>query len=316
MQAILFLYFCYSELGRKQVVNPMKKTKLGKSDLMVSQISFGCMSLSKENPDNSILIKSAYDAGINLFDTADRYDNGWNEIILGKAVKDFRDDILIATKVGHQLTGDGAEWVWNPTKEHILTEVDQSLKRLQTDRIDLYQLHGGTMDDPIDDIIEAFEILQQSGKIRYYGISSIRPNVIRQYVEQSSVVSVMMQYSLLDRRPEEECFPLLESNNIGVLARGSLAKGILIDKPSRDILAYSGKDVRLLREELGTNDDALSKSLHFVLNTPAVSSAVVGIRTKKQLGEILNACSTPLPNKAEIERISNILKPKLYEQHR
>jgi aryl-alcohol dehydrogenase-like predicted oxidoreductase len=294
----------------------MKKTKLGKSDLMVSQISFGCMSLSKENPENSALIRSAYDSGINFFDTADRYDHGWNEIMLGKAVKDFRDDILIATKVGHRLSGEGSEWVWNPTKEHILNEVDQSLKRLQTDRIDLYQLHGGTLDDPIDDIIEAFEILKQSGKIRYYGISSIRPNVIRQYVQRSSIISVMMQYSLLDRRPEEECFPLLEANHIGVLARGSLAKGILADKPSQDILGYTSEEVMHLKDELGTTEEALSKSLHFVMGSPAVSSAVVGIRTQKQLSEVLSASNTPPPDKAEMYRISSLLKPNLYEQHR
>src|SRR6202034_3432729 len=96
-----------------------------------------------------------------------------------------------------------------------------------TDYIDLYQLHGGTIDDPIDETIEAFELLQQQGKIRYYGISSIRPNVISEYVQRSNIISVMMQYSLLDRRPEESCLQLLQQNNIGVLARGSVAGGLL-----------------------------------------------------------------------------------------
>ncbi len=94
-----------------------------------------------------------------------------------------------------------------------------SLKRLNTDRIDVYQLHGGTIEDPIEETISAFEQLVQQGKIRYYGISSIRPNVIREYVLRSNIVSVMMQYSLLDRRPEEECLPLLAQKDIGVLAR-------------------------------------------------------------------------------------------------
>ncbi len=78
----------------------------------------------------------------------------------------------------------------------------------------LYQLHGGTLDDPIDETIEAFEQLVQQGKIRYYGISSIRPNVIREYVQRSRIVSVMMQYSLLDRRPEQECLDLLKQHQI------------------------------------------------------------------------------------------------------
>ena len=82
---------------------------------------------------------------------------------------------------------------------------------MQTDHIDLYQLHGGTIQDNIDETIEAFELLKQQGKIRYYGISSIRPNVIKEYIKRSSIVSVMTQYSLLDRRPEEETLELVTS---------------------------------------------------------------------------------------------------------
>jgi aryl-alcohol dehydrogenase-like predicted oxidoreductase len=86
--------------------------------------------------------------------------------------------VIIATKVGNQWRADGSGWDWNPNKDYIISAVEQSLKRLQTDYIDLYQLHGGTMEDPIDETIEAFEQLQKQGKIRYYGISSIRPTVI------------------------------------------------------------------------------------------------------------------------------------------
>ncbi|TVR28136.1 MAG: aldo/keto reductase [Balneolaceae bacterium] len=292
----------------------MERSKLGKTELLVGNISFGCMSLSK-NDDNNTLIRSAYEGGINFFDTADRYDHGWNESILGNALKDFRDDVLISTKVGHQISGDGSQWVWKPTKDHILAAADQSLNRLQTDRIDLYQLHGGTLEDPMDEIIEAFEILQQAGKIRYYGISSIRPNVIREYVRRSSIASVMMQYSLADRRPEEECFGLLKDNEIGLLARGTLAKGVLIDKPPAEMLGYSESEVAKLQDELKKSGDALSASIHFVLGNPAVTTAVVGIRTQKQLDEILKAYHTP-PVKSEIDRIAKILEPKLYEQHR
>ncbi|BBP90484.1 hypothetical protein BsIDN1_41020 [Bacillus safensis] len=91
-------------------------------------------------------------------------------------------------------------------------------------------MHGGTIDDPIDETIEAFEELVEEGVIRYYGISSIRPNVIKEYAKKSNIVSVMMQYSLLDRRPEE-WFSLLEEQSISVVARGPLAKGLLTEKP-------------------------------------------------------------------------------------
>lgn len=293
----------------------MKKVQLGHSDLNISQISFGCMSLKKENTENLSLIKAAFDSGINFFDTADRYDNGWNEVILGKAVKEFRDDIYLSTKVGHQLSGDGSEWRWAPTKKHILSEVDQSLKRLQTDRIDLYQLHGGTLEDPIDEIIEAFEILQQQGKIRFYGISSIRPNVIRAYAEKSSISSVMMQYSLLDRRPEEECLNILQKKNIGVLARGTLAKGMLINKPAKDALDYSASEISELQKSLNKGGNALSRSVQFVLKHPAISSAVIGIRTEQQLQEILKAYKMEV-KESKLESLKQMLPSKIYEQHR
>ena len=183
---------------------------LGKSTLSVSGIAFGCMSLGKNDKENAALINNAIDAGINYFDTADIYQDGFNEETLGKAVKGKRDRILIASKVGNQRRTDGSGALdWNPTKAHILSSVEGTLERLQTDYLDLYQLHGGTIDDPIDETIDAFEMLQRQGKIRYYGISSIRPNVIREYIQRSNIVSVMMQYSLLDRRPEETCLPLL-----------------------------------------------------------------------------------------------------------
>lgn len=197
----------------------MQYRSLGKSTLTVSEIGFGCMSLGSDDAANARLIHHACEQGVNFFDTADLYEHGQNETSVGKALQDRRSAVIIATKVGNQWKEDGSGWDWNPKKAYIIAAVEASLQRLQTDYIDLYQLHGGTLDDPIDETIAAFETLQQQGKIRYYGISSIRPNVIREYVQRSHIVSVMMQYSLLDRRPEETCLPLLQENNIGVLAR-------------------------------------------------------------------------------------------------
>src|SRR5687768_1382194 len=203
----------------------MKYRQLGRSNLEVSEIGLGCMSLPMHDEAACLqIIDRAIELGINFFDTADLYNKGENEIIVGRALKHKRKQMIIATKVGNQWRKDGSGWDWNPGKSYIIDSVEDSLRRLQTDYIDLYQLHGGTIDDPIDDTIEAFEILQQQGKIRYYGISSIRPNVIREYVSRSKIVSVMMQYSLLDRRPEETCLDLLKQNNIGVLTRGSIAQ--------------------------------------------------------------------------------------------
>src|SRR6476660_3673656 len=221
----------------------MEYSLLGKSDLNISRIGFGCMSLDPSDPDGENILHRAMDVGINYFDTADMYHKGQNEVMLGKAFRDKRKGLILATKVGNQWRSDGSGWDWNPSKEYILESVEKSLKRLQTDYIDLYQLHGGTIDDPIDDVINAFEQLQRDGKIRYYGISSIRPNVIREYVRRSSIVSVMMQFSLLDRRPLEESLALLKQHSIGILARGTVAGGLLTGKPAISYLGYSPEEV-------------------------------------------------------------------------
>jgi aryl-alcohol dehydrogenase-like predicted oxidoreductase len=267
----------------------MKKRHLGSSSIHVSEISFGCMSLDVQETENERLLRQAFDLGINFFDTADLYDKGENEKLVGRALKSVRDHVFIATKVGNQWRNDGSGWDWNPTKEYILNAVDNSLLRLQTDYIDLYQLHGGTINDPIDETIEAFEILKKEGKIREYGISSIRPNVIREWVKRSNMVSVMMQYSLLDRRPEEAALSLLHDANISVISRGTLAKGLLIDKPSNPYLGCAEDQVHLVQQALRDVENPITASTQFVLEHPAVASAVLGIRTNEQLTAIIES---------------------------
>ncbi|MBO9728090.1 MAG: aldo/keto reductase [Chitinophaga sp.] len=293
---------------------------LGKSDLAISEIGFGCMSLGKDDADTTRLLHHAVDQGINFFDTADLYEHGQNEITVGKALRQKRADVIIASKVGNQWNEDGSSWSWNPRKEYILATVEGSLKRLQTDYIDLYQLHGGTLEDPIDDSIAAFELLKQQGKIRHYGISSIRPNVIREYVKRSHIVSVMMQYSLLDRRPEETCFPLLQDNHIGVLARGSVAKGLLVNKPAAPYLNYTTEDVAAaaaaIRAHSNTARDTAQTALRFVLQQPVVSSAVVGIRTVAQLEDALRAVQAPALLPEEIAALQQAVPANTYDQHR
>jgi aryl-alcohol dehydrogenase-like predicted oxidoreductase len=298
----------------------MEYVRLGKSDMRISRIAFGCMSLGDEDTANEKIVHRALDLGINFFDTADLYAKGMNELSVGKALKRHRDKVYIATKVGNQWRADGSGWDWNPRAAYILTEVEKSLQRLNIDYIDLYQLHGGTIDDPIDEVIEAFELLKQQGKIRYYGISSIRPNVIREYIKRSNIVSVMMQYSLLDRRPEETCLSLLQENNIGVLARGAVAQGLLVNKPPKQYLNYSPQEV----EKAAAAVKALSNSqrntaqtaLRYVLHHPAITTAVAGIRTMQQLEEAVAVFKTPLLSQFDIEKLTGSVMPNRYEQHR
>lgn len=294
----------------------MKYNTLGKTGIKISEIGFGCMSLGKNPEAESIrLIEKAIDAGINYFDTADLYDKGSNEKLVGKALKPFRSKIIMATKVGNEWRNDGSGWDWNPRRKYILTAIDKSLQRLQTDYIDLYQLHGGTIDDPMDEVVETFELLKQQGKILHYGISSIRPNVIKKYVNHSNISSVMLQYSLLDRRPEEEMLQFLYENKISVLARGVLAQGLLVNKPAKEYLGLSIETVNRVQQQLeSVLERNTAIALEYVLHHWAVSSAVIGFRSMEQLNETIEK------NYFLDEKIYKELKEKtpvkMYDAHR
>lgn len=278
------------------------------------------MSLKPDQKDFNSIVDAAIDLGINYFDTADLYDKGLNETLLGKAFKGKRDKVIIATKAGNQWRADGSGWDWNPRKEYILKCADESLKRLQIDYIDLYQSHGGTMEDNIDETIEAYEILLKQGKIRYYGLSSIRPNVIREFIKKSNIVSMMAQYSLLDRRPEESTLKLLHENNIGVLARGSVANGLLVNKPAKPYLNYNEKQItdaaNAVKSISSNKRNAAQTAIQYALKNPAITSAIVGIRTMEQLKEAVETINTPALTEEEIKILREAVPVNFYQQHR
>jgi aryl-alcohol dehydrogenase-like predicted oxidoreductase len=306
----------------------MKTRQIGNSDLVVSELGLGCMSLGTDETQASEIIHKAIDLGINYLDTADLYDFGVNEEFVGRAIKHKRQDIILATKVGNRWNHDKEGWSWDPSKNYIKAAVKDSLHRLQTDYIDLFQLHGGTIEDRIDETIEAFEELKTEGLIRYYGISSIRPNVIKEYVKRSSIISVMMQYSILDRRPEE-VFPLLKEHNISVVCRGPVAKGLLTDRPleamnpkikEKGYLDYSFEELQFLRQSLKkkiASDKSLTEiALQYCLYNPVVASVVAGVSKVEQLENNIEAVSsTPLTDD-QIKLIREISNASVYEQHR
>ncbi len=296
----------------------MKYKILKNSGLKISEVSFGCMSL-KSGTDHKNLIDEAIDGGINLFDTADLYDKGENEILLGKALKGRRQEVLVSTKAGNKWRADGSGWDWHPEKKYILEAADKSLQRLQTDYIDLYLLHGGTIDDPMDETIEAFERLVEQGKVRAYGLSSIRPNVIKEFVKRSNISAVMTQYSLLDRRPEEETLNLLKENSIGILARGTVAGGLLAGKPAAPYLDMTEDRVQSILKTINNaldGRDLNETALHYVIDNPAITTAVVGIRTQQQLQEALNAADSPKLNQAQYDALAASWEGNKYKEHR
>lgn len=307
----------------------MKKRNLGSSDLYVSELALGCMSLGTEERKAQSVIETALEEGINYFDTADLYDFGENERIVGSALKKVRENVVIATKVGNRWKNNQSSWTWDPSKTYIKEQVKQSLKRLGTDYIDLYQLHGGTMEDRIEESIEAFEELKAEGFIRYYGISSIRPNVIREYVKKSNIVSVMMQYSLLDRRPEEHALPLLNENGISVVCRGTLAKGILSDKTwgmlsesikNNGYMDYSSNELsellRILKEKVADSRLLTEIAAHYCLANPAVASVVIGASSAEQVKKNARAVNSQPLSQEEIDILKELTKASIYQEHR
>ncbi|MEH7252254.1 aldo/keto reductase [Neobacillus niacini] len=303
----------------------MKKRKLGNSDLWVTELGLGCMSIGTEEKAAREIIETALDEGINYFDTADLYDFGVNEKIVGVALKEVREQVILATKVGNRWMPDKTGWSWDPSKSHIMEAVKQSLKRLGTDYIDLYQLHGGTIEDHIDETIEAFEELKSAGYIRCYGISSIRPNVIREYVKKSNIDSVMMQYNILDRRPEEEALPLLNEHGISVVTRGPLAKGILSDKMLEKVSArgyqdYSQKELLevlpVLKDKLASDRSFTEIALQYNLAHPAVASVIAGASSPEQVRSNARAINGKPLTQEELALIKKVSRANAYQEHR
>ena len=297
----------------------MIRRRLGHSGLEVGVVGFGCMSLGEDHATNERLIHAALDLGIDYFDTADLYQHGENEVTLGRALKGRRHSAVIATKVGNQWRTGGSGWDWNPRKSYIKESVHGSLRRLRTDSLDLYQLHGGTVDDPVDEAIEAFEELKQAGAIRHYGISSIRPNVIHEWVQRSRLTSVMMQYSLLDRRPEEECLGLLGGRDVGIVVRGGLAKGLLASKPAADYLDHGRVAVeaaRRLAATVGAGATPGQTAIRFCLAHPAVTTVACGMRTMAQLEENAAAGDRPPLADDRLRALREVVPASVYTAHR
>ncbi|MDW0115619.1 aldo/keto reductase [Sporosarcina thermotolerans] len=299
----------------------MKKREIGKSGLYASELGLGCMSFPDDLDEVKNIVDAALHAGINFFDTADLYAGGKNEALVGEALKGRRDEIILATKVGNRMLPNEEGWRWDASKKYIKEAVKMSLKRLKTDYIDLYQLHGGTMEDNVTETIEAFEDLKKEGLIRQYGISSIRPNVIKRFLTSSSAVSVMMQYSLLDRRPEE-WFPMIHEAGASVITRGTLAKGLLTDEgvaraeKMNSFAEYGPEDLKkTVRKVHESTNDVHASALSFNLNEDVVASALIGASSTDQLLDSILAYEK-LVEQSEVDSITQLTESHQYVQHR
>ncbi len=240
----------------------MQYTNLGRSGLRVSRICFGAMSFGTQrawtlSEDKAKpLVKKALEAGVNFFDTANVYSAGESEEILGRALKEYaahREDVVIATKVFFSAAGiaDRKENRWGLSRKHILYEVDQSLKRLGTDYIDLYQIHRLDPRPPIEETLDALDACVRAGKVRYIGASSMwawqfeRALATSERLGLAKFVSMQNHYNLVYREEEREMLPLCRERGIGVIPWSPLARGFLAGNRTRE----GGKTARAKTDE-------------------------------------------------------------------
>lgn len=300
----------------------MQKNTL-KSGLQLSELGLGCMSLGTDFEQAQAIIETALESGITYFDTADIYDKGVNEDIVGKALKPYqhRDEIVIGTKVGNHLKENG-ETYWDPSKQYIKENVKQSLRRLQLDYLDLYMLHGGTIDDTLDETISAFDELKQEGLIKAYGISSIRPNVIQYYLQHSNIETIMSQFSLIDNRPEA-LLKDIEAKGVKVLARGPVFKGLLTDNYEKalnekfedGIFDYTNEELKETIELLHHVEPHLSAlTFNYLKSFDALGSIITGASTPEQIRDNVKHYEMNISSD-KIQRARELVKNLEYEQH-
>jgi aryl-alcohol dehydrogenase-like predicted oxidoreductase len=216
----------------------MQKRTLGKSGLEVSELGLGCMGLSfglgpaTEKQEAIRLIRSAVERGVTFFDTAEVYGPYVNEEVVGEALAPFRKDVVIATKFGFEPdpANDGKWTRTNSRPDHIKQVVESSLKRLQTDTIDLLYQHRVDKNTPIEETAGAVKDLIQAGKVKHFGLSEAGANTIRRAHAVQPVTALQSEYSLFWREPEESVMPTLEALGIGFVPFSPLGKGFLTGK--------------------------------------------------------------------------------------
>jgi len=209
----------------------MKKRILGKSGLEVSALGLGCMGLSHgygpatEKQAAIQLIRAAFDQGVTFFDTAEAYAQGANEAVLGEALEPFRNQVVIATKFGFQ-DGDPSKGQ-DSRPERIREVADAALKRLRTDRIDLFYQHRVDANVPMEDVAGTVKELIAAGKVKHFGMSEAGVQSIQRAHAVQPVAALQSEYSLWWREPEKEILPLLEQLGIGFVPFSPLGKGFL-----------------------------------------------------------------------------------------
>lgn len=319
----------------------MQYVNLGRAGVKVSPLCLGTMMFGGATPEaeSIAIIHRALDAGINFLDTANVYNAGESERVTGKAIRDRRDQVVLATKAKNVM-GDGPN-DQGLSRVHIIRECENSLKRLGTDYIDVYYLHAPDHSTPLEESLRAMNDLVRQGKVRYvacsnyYGFEVERMLSIaeRQNLERISCVQPL--YNLVNREVEVELFPCCQENGIGVVVYSPLARGVLTGKYRPGEAAPEGSraargDRRIHQTELREESFVIAQQLRsladrhgctqsqfavaWVLANPIVTSAIIGPRTMEQLEDSLPAPDVKLT--ADDERAVDALVPKGWKSGR
>lgn len=295
----------------------MQYRTLGRTGLRVSDIGFGAMTIGGEifgatdDQESLRAVHRAIDLGLNFIDTADAYGRGHSEELLAQVLKDRRDEVILATKGGNQFTV--RQGLRNFEPDYITSALENSLKRLQIDTIDLYQLHNPSPEImQRGEIFERLDRLKQDGKMRFYGVSLEKTQDGIVAIETGKPDTLQVVYNILHQDPQEALFPLAEKEHVGIIARVPLERGVLSGRfQSREefyqqdwrrgafpqegfgqVQAAVGKLAFLVKEDVPNLAQA---ALRFTVSHPAVATVIPGLRTVQQVEDNLAASGKSLP---------------------
>ena len=315
----------------------MKYKQLGRTGLLVSELCFGTMTFAGkgfwkvvgEQPQDVAdkLVQKALDSGVNFFDTANVYSEGESEKMLGKALGEKRKDVVVATKVRGRM-GEGPNQV-GISRGHIMQSVEESLQRLNTDYIDLYQIHGFDPLTPLDETLRALDDLVHSGKVRYIGCSNLAAWQLMKALGVSDknnlhrFESLQAYYTIAGRDLEREVVPLLEDQKMGLMVWSPLAGGLLTGKFTRESEGPEGSrrsnfdfppvnkerafDVVDVMKKIASNHkvSVAQIALSWLLHQPVVTSVIIGAKNDDQLNDNLGAPDVKL-NEDELNKLNEV----------
>jgi aryl-alcohol dehydrogenase-like predicted oxidoreductase len=323
----------------------MEYRRLGETGLMVSELCLGCMTFGRETDEEGSkgLVGRFLDAGGNFIDTADVYSKGVSEEISGRAIRGVRDDVVLATKVRFPM-GDGPNDV-GLSRKHVTQGCEDSLRRLGTDFIDLYQVHCWDAVTPLEETLSALTDLVRAGKVRYVGVSNFTAWQIMKSVCVSEAngferfVCLQPQYSLVERNVEYEILPACEEEDLGVIPWSPLGGGFLSGKYRRGEEPPEGSRISEAVESMeeywdrraternwrvldvvGEIAEATGRSysqiaLNWLLRQPMVTAPILGVRTMEQLEDNLGAAGWEL-DEDQVRRLSEAGAPEDTYPHR